>query len=269
MMNDLGVVKVKILLILSLLFSMSCEAAGVPVLLYHQVSSEIQPSDTSISLGRFEEEMKYLHDNGYQTLSVMELVDIMDRQVLPPEKAVVITFDDGWYSVMHNALSVLSEYNMKATFFIITGSLQDPYMTLDQLKTLSKNPNFDVQSHTVTNPSKPDNNLVMWSEETSKNNIVDALVELDDSKLMLEQNLNKKVNYLAWPAEYNQVLLDLARVAGYKATFTLDDGVYQCSYCDKESNSSTAFHYHVAGCLPLEPESRAHLDAIIRPQLDQ
>lgn len=36
-----------------------------------------------------------------------------------------------------------------------------------------------------------------------------------------------------------------------------------CRQCGKTSNSSTAFHYHVAGCLRLQDERQAHLNAFL------
>jgi len=50
----------------------------VPVLIYHEiVSSSKEPGETVISKDKFEEQMKYLFDNKYTTLSVDELVDFM------------------------------------------------------------------------------------------------------------------------------------------------------------------------------------------------
>ena len=35
-----------------------------------------------------------------------------------------------------------------------------------------------------------------------------------------------------------------------KAMIKTEKGLYKCGICDKETNSLSAFHYHVAGCLP-------------------
>ena len=41
-------------------------------------------------------------------------------------------------------------------------------------------------------------------------------------------------------------------------------GQYTCKACNKVSNSSTAFHYHVASCLTLKDEARAgHLAVLL------
>jgi len=41
----------------------------------------------------------------------------------------------------------------------------------------------------------------------------------------------------------------------------MKEGVFQCTLCDKELKSNTAFHYHVAGCLQLG-ERQAEMDGI-------
>lgn len=223
----------KFFVIFLLILSFNCEASGIPVLEYHQVTDDKPAGDTVISPARFKEQMDYLHDSGYQTLSIDELVSIMNRQTAMPEKAIVITFDDGFVSVL-NATPVLQANKMKASFWIITSFLKiDPpkmkgqYLKIDQLKILAANPNFQIESHTVTHPSDVDNNLSTWVKDQPKNkNATEALIELDASKMMLEEIMGKRVDYIAWPSGYyNQTLLDIAKIAGYKATITIDEGV--------------------------------------------
>ena len=121
--------------------SVNCNATGIPVLVYHQVTNDKSPGSTVISIDRFNNQMNFLNDNGYKTLSIKELVDIMDRKSVIKEKLIVVTFDDGWNSEL-NAIPVLSKFNMKASFQIIANSYNWPdYLTLDQIKNLLKNPN--------------------------------------------------------------------------------------------------------------------------------
>lgn len=203
------------------LFSFQCRAAGIPVLMYHQITNDSPAGATVISPALFKEEMQFLHDGGYTTLSVDELVDIMNSKKLAPNKAIVITFDDGFTSVL-NAVPVLNSYEMKATFNIITGTLGgqygSSYLTLNQLKSLVVNPRFVVESHTVTHPDDPTNNLVAWIEgKTQNRNELDVKNEIINSKLTLSL-LGKAVDSIAWPSGYyNQQILDFAKYAGYKS----------------------------------------------------
>jgi len=103
--------------------------AGIPVLIYHQITTDGQPpGETVIALDRFEAQMRWLAENGYRTLSMAELVAIVAGRRPMPARAVVLTFDDGWKNVL-NAVPVLERYRMKASFWIIAEKgIGDDYM---------------------------------------------------------------------------------------------------------------------------------------------
>jgi peptidoglycan/xylan/chitin deacetylase (PgdA/CDA1 family) len=66
---------------------------------------------------------------------------------------VSINFDDGWSNQYTNALPLLNKYGEHATFFIISGELQDQpdYMSTTQIKGLIT-AGDEVGSHTITHP---------------------------------------------------------------------------------------------------------------------
>jgi peptidoglycan/xylan/chitin deacetylase (PgdA/CDA1 family) len=66
---------------------------------------------------------------------------------------VSVTLDDGWASQYQNALPILNKYGLKATYYIITGSLgeQPYYMSTDQVKNLYLQ-GMEIGSHTITHP---------------------------------------------------------------------------------------------------------------------
>ena len=113
----------------------------LPILMYHDVSLTISEALT-ISAEKLEEQFSYLAEKSYKTYHFREL---MDLNVLPAKKNIVITFDDGYVSQMELVLPLLKKYNLKATFFVPlnylgktdewnTSSL--PIMTSEQLKSL-------------------------------------------------------------------------------------------------------------------------------------
>ena len=65
------------------------------------------------------------------------------------QKAVVLTFDDGWKEQMTNAVPIMNRYDFKATFFIVC-NYQDKEgrMTWADVSTLDKL-GYDIQSHTM------------------------------------------------------------------------------------------------------------------------
>lgn len=64
---------------------------------------------------------------------------------------VSVTFDDGWASQYKNALPILNKYGLKATFYIISGELNDQpdYMSTAQIQNLYSQ-GMEIGSHTIT-----------------------------------------------------------------------------------------------------------------------
>jgi peptidoglycan/xylan/chitin deacetylase (PgdA/CDA1 family) len=91
-----------------------------PILTFHAIDD--RDSVISFSPKLFSHGLALLHDEGYKTVSLMELTDRLRRGVAPPERSFVITFDDGYRSVYEQAFPVLQRYGMAATVFLATGN---------------------------------------------------------------------------------------------------------------------------------------------------
>ena len=122
-------------------------ATEIAVVNYHFFfSSELNEScNESICLDtkKFEEQLKWLQDNNYKTLTINEFADWKDGYIELPSKSVLLTIDDGAMGTgKHNGnklIPLLEKYKQHATLFLITGwwelgNYQSPYL--------------DVQSHT-------------------------------------------------------------------------------------------------------------------------
>lgn len=65
------------------------------------------------------------------------------------QKAVVLTFDDGWKDQMTNAVPIMNKYEFNATFFIVCNYQEkEGRMSWDDISTLDKL-GYDIQSHTM------------------------------------------------------------------------------------------------------------------------
>lgn len=203
------------------------ESPKVPVLIYHQIVEDPGAGgETSISLQRFTEQMQHLHDAGYTTVSTRDLVAYMKGDIKLPKKSIVLTFDDGWKNAL-SAVPLLNKLHFKASFWIITErGIGWSNVEWSDVIALSKNPNFEVYSHTATHPWDPKSNLVTWVDGNDPRfGPADALRELTESKRLLEEKLEMQVPYLAWPVGwYNDRLIEMARQAGYTALLTAEDG---------------------------------------------
>ena len=103
--------------------------AGVAVLNYHFFYNSAVEScsggSNCIDINNFRQQLNYLRDNGYKTLTMTEFRDYMYGRIDVPAKSVLITIDDGGMGTGKqngNYLApILEEYKMHATLFLITG----------------------------------------------------------------------------------------------------------------------------------------------------
>src|SRR3970040_700166 len=91
----------------------------VPVFMYHHVSPH-KSDMVTVTPDVFEAQMRFLAEAGYKTLSADELVEFAGGNLVIKEKAVAITFDDGYIDNYVYAFPVLKKYNIKATIFLVT-----------------------------------------------------------------------------------------------------------------------------------------------------
>jgi peptidoglycan/xylan/chitin deacetylase (PgdA/CDA1 family) len=177
---------------------------GLPILMYHAIGYE-EGNTAKIPKEKFKEQMKYLKDNGYETLTLDEAYAFFINNKPVPEKSIVLTFDDGYVDNYVEALPILKELGFKATIFMITDLVDKTpgYMNLQQLKEMQAE-GMDIQSHTL------------YHEHLKQLSYEKQVKTLKESKEFLEKSLNKKIQYLAYPyGEYSEETLKIVKEVGY------------------------------------------------------
>lgn len=182
----------------------------VPILMYHYIGNNPNPTDLqrdnlSVSPEKFEEQMKYLSDNGYSVISLDTLYAALRKQVTLSNKPVVLTFDDGYVDFFVNAYPILRRYNLHATAFIPTGLMgQGYYLQWSQIKEMSSSGLISFGGHTIHHYSLP----------SVSPNI--ALEELVESKRILQEQLGIPINFMAYPYGFtSESVIELTKKAGY------------------------------------------------------
>ncbi len=95
----------------------------VAILMYHRVCPDRDSWSLSpISPREFQKQMEYL-GRTYELLSLDRLASFIHRGKTLPEKAVVITFDDGYKDNYLHAYPFLKKYHAPATIFLTTGHI--------------------------------------------------------------------------------------------------------------------------------------------------
>lgn len=131
----------------------------IPILLYHDFVVRVPDEDpddfnyinTPLS---FEENIKTLLDNGYTFLSFKDLNDAYNGKKELPDKPILITFDDGYYSNYRYIFPILEKYNVKASIFIVTdniGKMIDgkKYLSWRQCKIMYESGLVEIFSHST------------------------------------------------------------------------------------------------------------------------
>ena len=162
------------------------EAPIVPILYYHSVMQE-KGNELRMPPEQFEAQMSYLHDRGYQSVSLEQLYLASNGRGTLPTKPFVITFDDGYVDNFTNAFPILAKHGFTATVFMITSYIDgEGFMTWGQLKELVAN-GWEIESHTTSHPY------------LTKVDPIAVLSELNLSKELLEKELGKPVKFFAYP----------------------------------------------------------------------
>ena len=101
----------------------------------------------------FEQQMKYLKENGYRVITLSQLYGFLQYQHAVPKNSVVITLDDGYRSVYDTAYPILKKYGFTATLFVYTDfvGMGKSAMTWDQLRDM-KADGFEIGSHSLSHP---------------------------------------------------------------------------------------------------------------------
>lgn len=187
-------------------------ASSVPMLYYHSVNPS-EANEIIISPEKLKNQLMLIKNLGYNTITIDELNDYLTSNKNIPEKSIVISFDDGYMDNYTYAFPILKELNMKATIFLITSGIDDGYyLSSDQIKEMASY-GIDFESHTVSHKKL---DTLTYEEQLS---------ELKNSKITLENLLNKKINTIAYPfGAYNEDTIKAAKEANYTLAFTTKYG---------------------------------------------
>ena len=194
----------------------------VPVLVYHNIVEneymKIKDSD-ALTTKEFEEQLKYLKHNGYISISLDELYDWKKGKIEIPEKSVVITFDDGFYSFKYLVQPILQKYNFNAACFLI-GNM-----------TMSNTPEYDEEIYGTIGLDEVNNrneNIIYGSHTFELHQQTEFGTPIVNEKLFEEIKKDiKKFNnnlfearYLAYPYyTYTNSLIKVLEEENYKLAF--------------------------------------------------
>ncbi|KQW52514.1 hypothetical protein ASC77_24365 [Nocardioides sp. Root1257] len=199
---------------------------GLTVIGWHRVDGRTEGLSTGVD--DFRRHLDTLDAWGAQVLPLDVAVDALARGTLP-DRAVVLTFDDGYASVVETAWPILRDRGLPATMFVVSGYLTgdlrfgwdelEPHhdrhrlVRSDELRAVAAD-GLDIGSHTVSHPWLPG----LDADAVKR--------ELVDSRVALEELLARPVHSLAYPTGgWTPAVRAAAAAAGYRVAITVDRGL--------------------------------------------
>lgn len=143
-----------LLILLGLIIWRAYDAHGrFTVLEYHDFTEDpARATDYTMTLDALRRDLDWLRDNGYTTVLPRELATgVLDDGSPLPEKAVLLTFDDGYASNFTLAFPLLQEYGAKATISLITSRIdaeKSSFLSWEQCREMAESGLVEFASHT-------------------------------------------------------------------------------------------------------------------------
>ncbi|HEU5038710.1 MAG TPA: polysaccharide deacetylase family protein [Nocardioides sp.] len=200
---------------------------GLTIVGWHRVDGR-RSSGLSTGVDDFRRNLDVLQGWGATVLPLGEAVDRLQAGTLP-DRAVCLTFDDGYASVVETAWPILRERGLPATLFVVSGYLSgegrfawdrpEPVHDRHRLARADEvvaaaATGLDIGSHTVTHPWLPS----LDADEVKR--------ELVDSRAAIEELLGRPVDSLAYPTGgWSPAVRAIAAEVGYRIGITVDRGL--------------------------------------------
>jgi peptidoglycan/xylan/chitin deacetylase (PgdA/CDA1 family) len=170
----------------------------IPVLMYHAVHPQASVITTPPEV--FARQMTGIKDKGYQVISLSGLAKYLHTREGLPERAIVLTFDDGFECLYEFVFPVLVQMEFSATIFLVSNHVGGknnwagqpsgipnlPTLTWDQIIEMRK-AGFEFGAHTMNHPRL---------DQTS---LIDIEREIIGSKQMIEERLGTPISSFAYP----------------------------------------------------------------------
>ncbi|APF19233.1 polysaccharide deacetylase [Caldithrix abyssi DSM 13497] len=190
------------------------QTKNIVILNYHKISKRMDIGLTARHPDDFERDLRIFHEQGFKSVTFLDLIKAPEK--LPP-RALIITFDDGYRSVIEQAYPLMEQCGFKGVVYIPTdyigksndwdvqfGGKKYVHLNAQELKFLADS-GFEIGSHGASHRSFKAMPLRQCEDELKR------------SKIILEQIAQKPVVSISYPfGQFNRQILALSRNAGYR-----------------------------------------------------
>ena len=202
----------------------------IPVIMYHRIIKENDVKGVHgiyVLEDVFDKQMKYLKDNGYQTITFEDIKNGEWRNRFNKgNKWIMLTFDDGYKDNYEVAFPILKKYGFKSTIYLLgevkynkwdvdnPKNPEEKFILMDDKEILEMQEyGIEFGGHTLTHPM------------LAKLDLEDAKREITESRKILNKKLGKEMNCFAYPyGNLNEEVKKIVKEVGYKFAVATDSG---------------------------------------------
>ncbi len=242
-----------------LLLCVAPASAELLVLSYHESShvlgrdknSKVMALETSELAAQF----SWLREHGFVSVDIDDLLAAQKGERPLPEKAVLLTFDDGYQGMYEQVFPLLRAFDYRAVLAVVGSWLETPadkdvmygsepvsrryFLSWQQIREMVKSGHVEVASHSydlhhgvLANPqgnTQPAavslrydaNNGRYESDKQYRQRIRHDLQRNSD---LIARRIGQRPRVMTWPyGAYNRITIDIARDLGMPITLSLED----------------------------------------------
>jgi len=242
---------------------MPAAAADLPppsflALCYHNVEDQ-DPDQTyeGVTTARLVEHLSWLQSNGYHFVSVDDLIAAKDGHKPLPDKAVLLTFDDGYVSFYTRVFPVLKAFHAPAVLGLVGSWMgngvngevsygdetlsRKAFVTWDQVREMFRSGLVEIAAHSNaqhhnilanpqgnTEPAMVTRRFDPVTASYESGEAYEKRIKADTAAIsrIIAHEIGKRPRVMIWPyGETNDFAVSIATADGMPITFTLQDGV--------------------------------------------
>ena len=192
----------------------------VPILMYHYVEdpppdADVWRRDLSVPPSRFEAQLRYLEEQGYQSITLNDLALYLTVGAPLPPKPIILTFDDGYADAYTHAFPLLQAHGFVGTFFLITGQIDannPDFLSWAEVEEMAA-AGMRFEPHSFDHPDLRNRGFQFLVFQTL------------GPKQAIEQRTGEPCRFFAYPSgRYDQYVIDVLRSADYWGAVLTEQG---------------------------------------------
>ena len=206
------------------ILNMPDDGVRVAVLGYHDFSENDRETAMRIRTSKFRKQMEVIRQMDIPVIPMADFIAWKKGDKAIPDKAIVITLDDGWKSVYTDAYPVLKEFGFPFTIYLYKDYVDGggKALTIPMIREMMAN-GATIGSHSTTHPFPQTVKKYRKAGPEAYDEFLNK--EMAESKRFLEEKFGTTVTTFAYPGGYfTEEMLTKANEVGYTHLFTVQPG---------------------------------------------